>query len=242
MILFWDNIGITPFVIPFFFVNDNMNKKLNIYDYINRKYNKLTILREYKKENNNSTYVLCQCDCGNTTIQSLSTVINNKVKSCGCLRTYKYENEIINKRLYKIWQHVKSRCYCKTDPKYKNYGARNITICDDWKDDFLVFQKWAINNGYNDSLTIERIDVNGNYTPDNCKFISFSEQTKNKTCSHYYKVNNKIYSLKELAEYLNVSYKKLHKDLVISHKEFYYKDNKLVVILPSNYLDYINQK
>ena len=91
-------------------------------------------------------------------------------------------------RIYQLWKSIRYRCYSETSKDYKNYGGRGISMCDEWKDDFKIFYDWAISNGYNEEktdkglniLTIDRIDVNGNYEPNNCRFITNAEQAKNK--------------------------------------------------------------
>nr|DAR52172.1 MAG TPA: PVL ORF-50-like family [Bacteriophage sp.]DAV70115.1 MAG TPA: PVL ORF-50-like family [Caudoviricetes sp.] len=137
----------------------------------------------------------CICDCGNKTIVRQAGLQRGTTKSCGCLH-----REIIGNmsrkhglsnncgRLYPLWKSIKYRCYCKTCKSYKNYGGRGIVMCDEWKNNFTLFYKWAIENGYKEEktsnginiLTIDRIDVNGNYEPDNCRFITNAEQAQNK--------------------------------------------------------------
>lgn len=92
-------------------------------------------------------------------------------------------NGLSKTRLFRIFQGMKTRCYNPNGKIYKYYGARGIRICDKWLDDFKTFYYWAINNGYTDNLTIDRIDVNGNYCPSNCRWITLSEQQTNKTNS-----------------------------------------------------------
>lgn len=84
------------------------------------------------------------------------------------------------KRLYKIWSGLKQRCLNSNDKDYKNYGERGIQVCNEWIDDFLCFKDWAINNGYSEQLTIDRVDVNGNYDPNNCRWVNYTIQARNK--------------------------------------------------------------
>lgn len=98
------------------------------------------------------------------------------------LITLKRENKRIikNKRMYRIWQAAKSRCLNVNDISYKNYGLRGITICDEWKNSFAEFYKWSMGHGYDDKLTIDRIDCSGNYTPSNCRWVCYKTQNNNK--------------------------------------------------------------
>ena len=104
---------------------------------------------------------------------------------------------------------MKSRCYNKTDPTYKYYGARSITICQEWLDDFMNFYNWAMDNGYKENLTIDRIDVNGNYEPSNCRWTTNTEQQRNRTDNRYLTINGETHCLKEWCEILNVDYRKV---------------------------------
>lgn len=83
-------------------------------------------------------------------------------------------------RLYTIWAGIKNRCYCSNNKNYRNYGGRGIEVCDEWKNNFVFFYNWSIKNGYKDNLTIDRIDVNGNYEPNNCRWTTMKEQAHNK--------------------------------------------------------------
>ncbi len=88
-------------------------------------------------------------------------------------------------RLYRIWKQMRIRCYCVTNPTYQYYGARGITICEEWND-FAVFREWALSHGYTDALSIDRIDNDGIYCPENCHWIPMKEQFKNRRTSKYY--------------------------------------------------------
>lgn len=137
----------------------------------------------------------CICDCGNKKVVRHGELQSGQTTSCGCLhkeivgnlnRTHGLSDKC--GRLYPLWKSIKYRCYCKTCKSYKNYGGRGISMCDEWKNDFVPFYKWAIEHGYKEEktdkginiLTIDRIDNDGNYEPDNCRFVTNAEQAKNK--------------------------------------------------------------
>jgi hypothetical protein len=106
-------------------------------------------------------------------------------------------------RLYRVWSSMIARCKYPNRRTYKDYGARGITVCDEWKDS-LTFYKWALKNGYRDDLTIERIDVNKGYSPDNCTWITPKEQYKNRTDSERIMYNGELITLKEYADAIGV--------------------------------------
>lgn len=173
------------------------------------KYGRLTILKEIEPvilPYGTYRQFLCKCDCGNETTTTLNLLRQGKKKSCGCLFkernpkilkpksriTYKMENT----RLYHIWCGMKQRCYNKNKKGYKNYGGRNIQICDEWLK-FENFYSWAISNGYEDNLTIDRIDSNGNYEPSNCRWASWKQQENNKRTNRYITVKGETKTLSE---------------------------------------------
>lgn len=109
--------------------------------------------------------------------------------------------------LYNVWYGIKQRCYYKKNISYKNYGARGIKICQEWLDDFMDFYNWAMDNGYQEGLTIDRIDVNGNYEPSNCKWSTKEQQANNKRNNVNFTYDDKTMSLKAWCRYLGISYK-----------------------------------
>lgn len=125
-------------------------------------------------------------------------------------KIYRWRIRKDNARLYNIWRNMKQRCYNKNHAKYKNYGGRGIQVCDEWRTDFMLFYNWAINNGYKDNLTIDRIDVNGNYEPDNCRWATPKQQSRNTTKNRYYTINNETHCLSEWCEILNLNYKTIY--------------------------------
>ncbi len=117
-----------------------------------------------------------------------------------------YKHGMKGTRIYNIWKLMKRRCKNTNDKYYKDYGGRGIVICDEWDNDFMNFYNWAIANGYSDKLTIERIDVNGNYEPANCKWISRKEQSRNRRNNVMVTYRGETRLLKEWCELLNLNY------------------------------------
>lgn len=103
-------------------------------------------------------------------------------------------------RLHRIWLNMKSRCYNVNFPSYQHYGRRGIIICEEWKNSFKTFYEWSINNGYKDDLTIDRIDVNGNYCPENCRWTTYEVQSNNKTISRYVTYKNETKTIGQWAK------------------------------------------
>lgn len=160
---------------------------------------------------------LCKCSCGNMKIARGHRLKNGETKHCGCKNMK--DNVRKYKRLYHVWKSMKQRCYCKNNSKYKNYGARGIKVCEEWKNDYKKFEGWAYKHGYNEDAqygecTIDRIDVNDNYEPSNCRFITIQEQCYNKTNLHYITYNNQTKCISEWAKYLGIKESTLRMRLV----------------------------
>lgn len=162
-----------------------MPKIINVADYIGKKYNKLTIISEAPKEKENRTCFKVQCDCGRIFNVLHKSLLDNNTKSCGCNRkggtpgSFKPKHGMFGTPIYKRWGSMKRRCYSKIDIGYKNYGERGIQVCKEWQN-FTGFYEWALNNGYESKLDLDRINNNGNYEPGNCRFISRSKNCLNK--------------------------------------------------------------
>jgi hypothetical protein len=107
-------------------------------------------------------------------------------------------------RIYRIWAGMKDRCYNKNRSKYKRYGARGIVVCEEWKNNFMNFYNWAISNGYQDNLSIDRKDNDGNYEPDNCRWITNKEQCNNTSINRFITINNKTQTLSQWAREVNI--------------------------------------
>lgn len=184
-----------------------MSKRI---DLTGNKYNLLTVLGYSHTENGNAVW-RCKCECGNETLVRGTNLKSNAVKSCGCLLHKEHNTHHLSQtRLYKIYTLMKRRCYDTKIPYYDNYGGRGITVCDEWRKDFLQFYKWAKENGYQDGLTIDRIDNNKGYAPDNCRWATSKEQARNRRSCVLITHNGKTQTLVEWCEELNLKYKRVH--------------------------------
>lgn len=162
------------------------------------RFGKLTVIKrvENKITNNGQIKVqfLCKCDCGKEVIVLSNSLKSGLTKSCGCI--YRTHN-MTNSKIYNVWQSIKTRCFNKNSKSYKEYGGRGIKMCEEWLHEFQAFYNWAIENGYKDGLTIDRIDNNGNYTKENCRWVTMKEQNNNKRTSKYITYNNETHTMTE---------------------------------------------
>ena len=111
-----------------------------------------------------------------------------------------------NKRMYNIWSKMRRRCFCKSDTCYNKYGAKGITVCNEWNESFEPFYNWSIQNGYTDELTLDRIDPYGNYEPTNCRWVSMIQQQRNRGNNIRIEHNGEIHTISEWCELMNFSY------------------------------------
>ena len=175
-----------------------------------KKFGKLLVLEQHGRNRNKSVLWLCRCDCGNETVASNGSLIGGTVQSCGCLKQRQREavtkHGLHNTKIYKKWQSMKTRCNNPNASNYKDYGGRGITVCDEWLNDFESFYRWAINNGYKEGLTLDRIDVDGDYTPSNCRWATIAEQNNNQRKSRIVTYNGKSQTIGEWAKETGLNY------------------------------------
>jgi hypothetical protein len=174
---------------------------------IGTKTNKLTLLQitepKIRLNGNKRAMGLFKCDCGNTSIKAICSVKSGHIKQClNCSKLTRAsaltKHGLIKHKLYYKWRDMLNRCYNVNVDRYQNYGGSGIKVCDEWKKDFKAYFDWCILNGWKDGLSIDRIDVYGNYCPENCQFITMKEQAFNKRNTFYVIYNNEKVSLAKL--------------------------------------------
>lgn len=181
-----------------------MAKKIDVNEYIGNKYGRLTVV-EYLGMIDGKRKYLCRCDCGNERTLPIYDLKSGHTKSCGCLmREMTVERNRTHgghkTRLYKIWGGMKTRCHNSNSPKYKDYGGRGIAVCQEWRDNFDTFRDWATTNGYAEDLSLDRINVDGNYEPDNCRWSDMKTQARNKRNNRYITLNGETLTIATWAE------------------------------------------
>jgi len=153
-------------------------------DLSGHRFERLLVIAKGKAKYGTRAFWRCRCDCGNEIVVSAQSLRTGATKSCGCLSSEmtSLRNEkhgfAKKEKLYDVWKSMRQRCCNKRNKNYQNYGGRGISVCDEWKD-YIVFRSWALGNGYRDGLSIDRVDVNGNYEPSNCRWASDLVQANN---------------------------------------------------------------
>ena len=152
-------------------------------DLTGQRFGRLTVVMRNGTKNGHAAW-LCRCDCGKEKTVRSCDLVNGKSTSCGCFHNEMVSNitrshELCGTRIYNIHNGIIQRCYNPKATSYKNYGGRGITVCDEWLNSFQAFHDWAMSHGYSDDLSIDRIDVDGNYEPSNCRWATAREQRMN---------------------------------------------------------------
>lgn len=179
---------------------------------VGRKFGRLTVIKvSNMRTSENRLKYECVCECGNEVVVDGKSLRNGHTKSCGCLskelsRSRSKTHGKCKSKLYTIFGGMKQRCYYKNNIRYSDYGGRGIKICDEWLNNFDVFYKWAMAHGYKENLTIDRIDVNGNYEPSNCRWTDVETQANNKQSTIKITFKGLTYSIKQWSNILNIPY------------------------------------
>lgn len=183
--------------------------------HINEKHNNLTVLSILPLKNGEKLRkAICSCECGAINEFRLYSILSGQRKSCGCLakesqklRASKlnYKHGGTHERLYNIWCGMKSRCYLKSAISYHRYGGRGIKVCDEWLNNYVNFKNWALSNGYDDNLTLNRKDNDKNYCPENCNFVDLKTQQNNRSTNIRIEINNESHTVMEWCEIKNIN-------------------------------------
>jgi hypothetical protein len=154
---------------------------MKLVDITDKKFYRLTVIERSGNRGHHAAW-LCKCDCGNFIITSGDYLRAGKTRSCGCLKSEgnNKKHGLSYSKIRNSYRAMKERCSLNSHVGYKHYGGRGIRVCDEWADSFECFYKWAVQGGYSDGLTIDRIDVNGNYESANCRWATMKEQSQNR--------------------------------------------------------------
>lgn len=188
-----------------------MNK---VKDLTGKRFGRLTVIG-IDDRNTKRTYWNCMCDCGNVKSVRSDILQRGTTMSCGCYKkevdrinlTANHKHKMSGTRIYGIWTGMKQRCYNEHDARYCRYGGRGIKVCEEWKADFSAFYEWALANGYGENLTIDRIDNDGDYCPENCRWSTNVEQCNNRSTNITIKIGNATKTLTQWCEIFELDFK-----------------------------------
>lgn len=177
-------------------------------DLSGQRFGRLTVIGRAENRRGRTAWD-CKCDCGKHVVVTAHELRSDKTKSCGCLKvdcgkTVNLTHGMSYTRLHRIWDGMKQRCYNKNASRYGIYGKRGIVVCDEWRDSFETFKDWALANGYTDELSIDRIDSNGNYCPENCRWADKVTQANNLRGNHLITYNGETRTMSQWAAEFNL--------------------------------------
>lgn len=195
-------------------------RKDNFEDLSGKRFGKLTVIKPAENINEylGNKKWLCKCDCGRESVVRSNYLKNGHTTSCGCLQRERvhearFKHGDSNNRLFNIYEKIKRRCYNPKDHNYKEYGGRGIRVCNEWLDKdsgYINFKTWALSNGYKEDLSIDRIDVNGNYEPCNCRWATFKIQANNKRCNRRIVIDGVEKTAAEWADYYSIPVSRIY--------------------------------
>ena len=178
-------------------------------DLTNRKFGRLTVVSRAENDKRGNTRWVCICACGNEVTTKRNSLVSKRTHSCGCYKSERtrerhFKHGLKRHRLYTIWSHMKRRCYNNSTKYYSYYGGRGIDVCEEWRNDFLRFYYWAIENDYAKDLALDRIDNNKGYTPENCRWVDMTTQANNKRNNRHITYRGETKTLAQWARHLGI--------------------------------------
>ena len=188
---------------------------MNVVDLKGQRFGRWTALEYVGLDKHKRALWKCECDCGIIKNVASNNLRRGLTKSCGCYKSQASKERLethghSKTRLYRIWQAIKRRCYNDREIRFENYGGKGIAMTEEWKNDFQAFEEWSLNNGYQDHLTIDRIDLSRGYEPSNCRWATIECQANNKSNNVFVEIKGEIHTLGEWARISNLSYKTIH--------------------------------
>lgn len=190
----------------------------NFKDISGQKFGRLTAVTPVGRSSDNRTIWECVCDCGNTVFITGKSLRSGNTKSCGCLNAEKSTVRIVSFNtkhggtktpLFRRWSNMFTRCYNPHATNFKDYGGRGISVCDEWRD-FAKFAEWALNSGFDESLSIDRINPNGDYCPENCRWVDAKAQANNRRSTREISFEGETKSISEWARFFGMHPSNLH--------------------------------
>lgn len=177
-----------------------------------RRFGRLLVIERMQNNKHGKSQWRCRCDCGNEVVVVAGNLLSGNTTSCGCYRSelVAKKNKLStihgesNTRIYQIWVNMRRRCNNPKCDAYPLYGGRGITVCDTWSKDFVAFQDWALSHGYQEDLTIDRIDNNKGYSPENCRWATVKEQNNNRSSNVFCVIDGMRKTLSQWAEYIGL--------------------------------------
>lgn len=190
-------------------------------DLTGKRFGRLVVIEEDNFIKYDRPRWLCRCDCGKEVVVRANSLRRGGTMSCGCAKKEHAralsESRITHgqskSRIYNIWFSMKSRCYKVKDHSYSRYGGRGIIVCDEWRNNFQSFYDWAIANGYHEDRSIDRINNNGNYCPENCRWVDFNVQNNNTNRNHYVTYNGETLTIAQWSKKRGINKNTLHSRL-----------------------------
>ena len=169
-----------------------------------KRFGKLVAIEEDGRIGTNVAWI-CKCDCGNVIRVRASSLLSGNTTSCGCKRIESItKHNMTNSPLFNVWRNMKERCENKSYKSYENYGGRGVKVCNEWKE-FSVFYEWAMDNGYERGLSIDRIDNDGGYNPANCRWVKMRTQSRNRRTNVVLEYDGEKHCLADWAKILGIN-------------------------------------